>query len=127
MGTDARKADKRFEQVIRAIQEHLSHAEAELARLGGELQFLVGASDLEIVRRGPTGMTRQPKLVVAELKGCDPMLWRPELPVWMRSLGHGGGGEPRVRDEGGGQPAPSGAGEEENGGSKPPESTGGRS
>ena len=100
---------KRFQQAVDAIQEHLSSAERALSSLGERLQFLVDSNHLEIVRRGPTGKTLRPKVVIAELKGCDPMLWQPEHPGWMRSLEHRsrsmplagkGGSEPPARDGG---------------------------
>ncbi len=119
--------EQAFAHAIHDIQETLNKAERQLARLGRDLQFLVGTGDLEIVRRGPTGETKRPKMVVAELKGCDPMLWRPEHPAWMRSLVLRSWGEPKVAKKGNGQPGSSGTGEEENGGSEPPVSTGGRS
>ncbi len=65
-----------FEQTIFDVQEAINNAERQIARLGRDLQFLVGTGDLEIVRRDPTGETLRPKIVVAELKGCDPLLWR---------------------------------------------------
>ncbi len=75
--------EQAFEQAICDIQETLNKAERQIARLGRDLQFLVGTGDLEIVRRGATGETLRPKIVIAELKGCDPLLWRPEHAAWM--------------------------------------------
>ncbi len=84
-----------------------------MIRLGRDLQLLVGAGEVEIARRGPTGSTLRPKVVVAELKGCDPLLWRPEHPAWMRVLEArasrdapaGGNGQP-PDDDAGAEPAP---------------------
>ncbi len=45
-----------------------------------------------------------PKIVVAELKGCDPLLWRPEYPAWMRSLEPGRGAREVPSRGGNGQP-----------------------
>lgn len=122
MGGDGVIDDKEFEQAIQAIQESLSNAELELSRLGAELQFLVGTGDIEIVRRGPTGETRRPKVVLAELKGCDPMLWRPEHPAWLRSLEVRSWGEATTRKGGNGQPTSNG-GEEQKKTPEPPPST----
>ena len=114
--------DKSFDDVIHAIHEALGKAERLLPRLGGDLQFLVGSSGgLEVVRRSRQGETLRPKVVISELKGCDPMLWRPEHRVLLR--------EPKPTTtspkEGGGQPPAASEKEAENTASKPPAGTGG--
>lgn len=136
MGGDAKRHDKRFEQAILAIQETLHQAERQLTRLredlgeelGKDLQFLIGADgDVEIARRSRSGGPVRPKVVVAVLKGTDPMLWRADHPRWLRALAPRHEVNPLLPKEGNGQPATNGAGEEENGGSTPPASTDGRS
>lgn len=97
-----------FDDVIIAIHEALGKAERQLPNLGDGLQFLVGEGTLEIVRRGPTGETLRPKVVVAELPGCDAMLWRPEHPAWIRCLEIRSHGEKPAPKNGNGQPSPDG-------------------
>ena len=76
-----------FDEAIQAIHQTLEQAENQLSRLGERLQFLIGPQgEVAIARRGKTGDTLRPKVVIAELAGCDPMLWRPDHPRWMRSL-----------------------------------------
>lgn len=78
---------KSFKHVIHAIHEALGTAERLLPKLGDDLRFVVGPlGKMEIVRRGRKGETLRPKIVIAELKGCDSMLWRPEHPAWMGVL-----------------------------------------
>ena len=97
--------EQAFEQAIHEIQQTLNQAERQLSRLGSDLRFLVGAGDLEIVRRDVRGGTLRPKVVVAELKGCDPMLWGPEHPAWMHALAPGHGTRQVPAAGGNGQPA----------------------
>ena len=124
-------SDEALAEAIQAIHLTLEQAEYQLARLGPRLQYLVGPEGrVEIVRRSETGSTLRPKVVIAELKGCDSMLWRPDHPGWMRMLDPeraeseglaGDGGAPPSpdagagdgsADEGGGAGSPAGAVEE---------------
>ena len=99
---------KSFKQVIQAIHEAIGTAERLLPKLGENLRFVVGPlGQMEIVRRGEQGETLRPKIVIAELKGCDSMLWRPEHPAWMGVL------DPR-------RALPRNKTNGENGGSEPP-------
>lgn len=76
-----------FEDAVRGIHQVLEEAEHRLCELGADLQFLVGLDgDVEIVRRSRTGTTERPKTVVARLQGCDPVLWRGDVPAWLQSL-----------------------------------------
>ncbi len=120
---------KKFEEAILAIHETLNKAERQLARLGEDLQFLIGdVGDVEIVRRTEKGEPVRPKIVIAELTGTDPMFWRPDHPRWLRKLEPQLDADPLVPKGGNGQPSATGEGEEgKNGGSEPPASTGGQS
>ncbi len=111
---------KSFDDTITAIHEALGKAERLLSEIGDDLRFLVGPlGEMEIVRRGPKGATLRPKVVVARLPGCDPMLWRPEYLEAMSVL------EPRpaaaLPDDGGGQSAAEDS-NADNGGPEPPAS-----
>ncbi len=114
---------KSFDDVIQAIHEALGVAECLLSEIGDDFRFLVGPlGEVEIVRRSRKGETFRPKIVVAELPGCDPMLWRPEHPAWMGVLERRrGAASPK---EGNGQPE---AKDDENGGSEPPAGAAGSS
>ena len=112
--------DKTFEEAVQAIHRPLEEAEHQLSQLGDRLQFLIGpGGEIEIARRGPTGETLRPKVVIARLAGCDAMLWRPDYPAWVHTLDPG-------RDAGAVEPGPpSGsppgdAGSETEGGGEPP-------
>ncbi len=79
--------NKTFDEAIHTLHRTLEEAEHQLSELGGGLQFLVGLDgDVEIVRRTRSGKTERPKIVIAKLKGCDPVLWRGDVPSWLRSL-----------------------------------------
>ncbi|MCP3964439.1 MAG: hypothetical protein GY719_41960 [bacterium] len=121
--------DQALTEAIQSIHSTLEQAEHQLASLGESLQFLIGPEgEVEIVRRGRTGGTLRPKVVIAELKGCDPMFWRPDHPSWMHALDperdasrQGGevtgpppdpAAEGDVSEEGGGTEPPAGAAEE---------------
>ena len=76
-----------MKEALFAIHNAIEQAGYALSTLGEHLQFLVGPEgDIEIVRRSKTGETARPKVVIAKLDGCDPLLWRPEHPRWMQSL-----------------------------------------
>lgn len=78
---------KTFDDAIQAIHRTLEEAEYQLSQLGEQLQFLVSPEgDVEIVRRGKSGQTVRPKIVIAQLKGCDPLLWRTDPPAWLRAI-----------------------------------------
>lgn len=63
----------------RPLQSALTKAEAALQACGRDLQLLVTTdAGLEVVRRKATGEMVEPKVVVARLEGCDPLLWQPE-------------------------------------------------
>ncbi len=134
MGGDA-KRDRNFEQAILEIQEALHKAERRLARLGRDLgeelgkdlQFLVGAGgDVEIVRRNDRGWPVRPKVVIAVLKGTDPMLWQADHPRWLRALAPRYEVDPLLPKEGNGRPAADGKGEARGAGPEPPARTGGQ-
>ncbi len=112
--------EQAFQQAIHTLQETINQMERQVVRLGNDLQLLVGTGDVELVRRGPTGETVRPKVVVAELKGCDPMLWRPEHPAWMRAVVPGRG-RPEVPAKGGNGQPPSDDDDDEDDGERPPE------
>lgn len=78
---------KALDAAIHSIHRTFEEAEHQLSQLGGQLQFLIGpAGEVEIVRRGKTGEVERPKVVIAELKGCDPVLWRADCPAWLQVL-----------------------------------------
>lgn len=79
--------EKTLDRAVLAIHGTLKEAEHQLSRLGERLQFLVLPDGvIEIVRRTGTGETVRPKVVIAELRGSDPMFWRIEHPRWLRVL-----------------------------------------
>ncbi len=121
MGADSGRDDKRFEPAILAIQEILNRAERQLSRLGEDLQFLIGPDgDVEIVRRGERGWPVRPKVVVAQLKGTDPMLWRAGHPRWLRALAPRREASLLLLRGGSGQPAADGTLQRNDGDSEPP-------
>ncbi len=73
---------------LQTIQDLLDQAQHELGRLGRDLQFLVTPEGhVEIARRAPGGLPAKPKRVIAELRGCDPLLWQVEHPEGDVTLG----------------------------------------
>ncbi len=79
--------NKTLADAIDAIHRTFEEAEHQLSQLGGQLQFLISpGGEVEIVRRDKSGEAERPKSVIAELKGCDPMLWRGDCPAWLEVL-----------------------------------------
>ncbi len=73
---------------LQTIQNLLDQAQDELAQLGDGLQFLVTPEGgVQIVRRDRDGLPAEPKRVIAELRGCDPLLWQAERPEGNVTLG----------------------------------------
>ncbi len=73
---------------LQTIQNLLDQVQHELAQLGPGLQFLVTPEGaVQIVRRDRDGLPAEPKRVIAELKGCDPLLWQAEHPEGNVTLG----------------------------------------
>ena len=78
---------KTLAEALRAIHDSLEEAQYQLSQIDERLQFLISSDgSINIVRRDKTGETAWPRIVVAELRGVDPMFWRPELPEWLHSL-----------------------------------------
>ena len=80
-------SDDAAEKIIKEIHQAFEQAEYCLAKLGDDIHFLVGVGGrIQIVRRTRKGQTAKPEVVVAELKGVDPLLWQPLLPSWLCML-----------------------------------------
>ena len=74
--------------ILQAIQESLNRAEHQLGRIAPDLQFLITPEGvLQIVRRDRDGLPAKPARALAELKGCDPLLWQAERPEGDVTLG----------------------------------------
>ncbi len=59
------------------VQAALNEAEAELQKLGGDLQFLVSSGGtVEVVGRRRTENPVEPIRRLALLEGCDPLMWQ---------------------------------------------------
>lgn len=70
------------------VQAALNEAEAELQRLGGDLQFLVGSDGVvEVAGRRRGGHPFEPVRRLALLEGCDPLMWRVAHPEGDVTLG----------------------------------------
>ena len=112
--------EKAVDEAVTAIHAALEQAEFELAKLGPGLQFLVGHNgEIEIVRRTQTGETVRPKVVIAELRGCDPMLWRLDTAKWLKIETDWMSTKPPVDRSTGEIKARSAVPAERNGGNKP--------
>ncbi len=73
---------------LKVVQDLLSQAEHQLAELGPDLQFLITPEGgVQIVRRTRDGLPAEPRRVIVELLGCDPLLWQAERPEGNVTLG----------------------------------------
>ncbi len=73
---------------LQTIQSILNQAERELAGLGAGLQFVITPEGIvEIVRRASSGLPAEPKRLIAQLRGCDPMMWQADRPEGAVTLG----------------------------------------
>ncbi len=73
---------------LKVVQDLLSQAEHQLAKLGPDLQFLITPEGgVQIVRRTRDGLPAEPRRVIADLRGCDPLLWQAERPEGDVTLG----------------------------------------
>ncbi len=112
--------EKAVSSAVSAIHQALEQAEYALSKLSTPLQFLIGHhGEIEIVRRTQAGDTIRPKVVIAELRGCDPMLWRPDTAKRLKIGTEWMTASPPVVSDSGKMQAQSSLPGQRNGGNKP--------